>query len=184
MSARIYFRYAPILPKWDPAPVSYSYEPPRLVLFTSYSVQFAPFSLFSSKVLLMDTKIVFGNDRKVPSPRYYFFLHHATDYCGLEHRRGKWGAGGQLLPLEMFWPPLEDFCPPQTFPYLGQELKIFLLLILGQKHSESGKDVFLFLENAEFWAKKTLLIRLRPFFRERWFLGQKAIQFQRSCLPS
>jgi len=25
------------------------------------------------------------------------------------------GSGGQLPPLEIFWPPLDDFCPPHTF---------------------------------------------------------------------
>jgi len=56
---------------------------------------------------------------------------------------------------------------------LGQGSKT---LILGQKHSVSGEDLF-FLEIAEFWAKNTPQIRWWPFFffffRDRWILGQK-----------
>jgi len=70
-------------------------------------------------------------------------------------------VGGQL---PIFWPPLDDFCPPQTF-ILGhiwdkkRSGEDFIPLILSQKRSQSGEDLFLFLKNAEFWAKKTPQIR-------------------------
>jgi len=89
--------------------------------------------------------------------------------------------------------PLDDFCPPQTF-ILGhiwdkkRSGEDFIWLILGQKHSVSGEDLFFFffqrslnfgpkthpksgddlfffsLENAGFWDKKQFSFSEEPYF--------------------
>jgi len=78
-----------------------------------------------------------------------------------KHRRGKWGAGGAAAPLEIFWPPLDDFWP----------LRLLSWAIFGTKHASNPAKIFF----RWFWAKKTLQIRWRPifFFRKRWILGRK-----------
>jgi len=52
-------------------------------------------------------------------------------------------VGGQLPPLEIFWPPLDDFCPPQTF-ILGHNSQ-------GALVCESKRRLF-FLSFGERWS--------------------------------
>jgi len=90
------------------------------------------------------------------------------------HRRGKWGCScpsGDILAL-----------PGRLLP----PLRLVSWAIFGTKKTLLIRRRYFFcfdsLENAWFWVKKTLQIRCRPFFRERLFLGQKTIQFQRRTL--
>jgi len=85
------------------------------------------------------------------------------------------GSGGAAAPLEIFWPPLADFCPPSDFypgPFLGQKTplirrRFFALFYLrtlvfeSKRHSKSGED--LFLENAGF-SKRHSNFSEEPYF--------------------
>jgi len=72
------------------------------------------------------------------------------------------GSRGAAVPLEIFWPPLDDFCPSSGLypgPFLGQKNAsnpaVFFFyfvrerLILGQKDTPNPAKTF-FLKNACF----------------------------------
>jgi len=93
-----------------------------------------------------------------------------------DHRHGKWGAGGEAAPLEIF-------CPPRLLSWAIFGTKNVpektLFSWFWVKNTPCPVKTFFFRDRWILGQKHTLNPVMTFFFRERWFLGQKAIQFQR-----